>query len=101
MSQTYRHTLLSAVSSTVTGDVATHQDNVSRRSIYVSSDGAMTATIKIEVSPDETGDTWFEAASITAVGVTTTEVICKRIRARVSAWTAGVLTVKVVAMASA
>mgnify|MGYP003402218029 FL=1 len=101
MSQTYSHDLLTSVDSTVTGDAATHQDNVSRRSFYVSSVGAMTATLKLEVSPDASGDTWFEAASITTVGVTTTDVICKRIRARVSAWTAGVLTCKMVAMASA
>lgn len=95
MAQTYTTKLLDAAVSVSTGPVCTNQDNYELRSIYLS--GAFNATVKIEVSPDATGSDWAELASLTAAGVTTYTAVCKRIRARVSAYTDGAVTVKMVA----
>lgn len=93
MSQVFCHTLLGAVAANTTSGVCTHQDNVSRRTVYVS--GAFDADVKVEVSPDAEGETWFTALVESSYGVFACDVICRRLRARVVNHVAGAVTVKI------
>jgi hypothetical protein len=96
MSQTYTHTLLTA-DDNATGTAATHQDNFDQRTIYIA--GTFSATVTIEVSPDASGSAWFTLLSKTAAGVYDASVMCKRIRASVSSYVSGSVTVTMVAKA--
>lgn len=95
MSQTYTHALLTAAAANVTGDAATHQDNVEQRTIYIS--GTFEATVTIEMSPDASGSVWLTALSKTAAGVYDASFLCRRIRATVSGYGSGSVTVKAMA----